>query len=92
MIKKVVSSLSHLWKKQLSMHLELRVKQRLWGLLAELETPEAKFDYSSYTETIKTQTQNVIDRVAIFNNAVTKYEQKVEELDQTLAGELGSNT
>lgn len=68
-----------------------RVKSKtetLESILAELETPEAKFDYSSYTEPIKTQTQNVIDRVAIFNNAVTKYEQKVEELDQTLASEL----
>jgi hypothetical protein len=68
-----------------------RVKSKtetLESILAELETPEAKFDYSSYTEPIKTQTQNVIDRVAIFNNAVTKYEQKVEELDQTFASEL----
>ncbi len=68
-----------------------RVKSKtetLESILAELETPEAKFDYASYTEPIKTQTQNVIDRVAIFNNAVTKYEQKVEELDQTLASEL----
>lgn len=58
------------------------------SILAELETDEAKFDYSSYTETIKTQAQNVIDRVDIFNKAVTMYEQKVEELDQTFSQEL----
>ena len=58
------------------------------SILAELETAEAKFDYSSYTEPIKTQAQNVNDRAGIFINAVTKYEQKVEELDQTFASEL----
>ena len=62
--------------------------ERAESVLAELETDEAKFDYSSYTVPIKTQTQNVIDRVGIFNKAVTKYEQKVEELDQTFSKEL----
>ncbi|SHH94887.1 hypothetical protein SAMN02745229_01294 [Butyrivibrio fibrisolvens DSM 3071] len=62
------------------------------SLLAELETAEAKFDYSSYTEPIKTQAQNVIDRVDIFNNAVTKYEHNVDRLDQTFAKELLAST
>ncbi len=58
------------------------------NLLAELETDDAKFDYSSYTEPIKTQAQNVADRVEMFNEAVTKYVNKVEEMDKTLSKEL----
>lgn len=58
------------------------------NLLAELETDEAKFEYSSYTEPVKTQAQNVADRVQVFNKAVTRYEHKVGELDTTLSKEL----
>jgi peptidoglycan hydrolase-like protein with peptidoglycan-binding domain len=62
--------------------------ERAESMLSELETPEAKFDYTSYTDPIKTQTQNVVDRVGVFNQAVTTYETKVKEMDTTLANEL----
>ena len=58
------------------------------NILSELETPEAKFDYTSYTEPIKEQAQNVVDRTKMFNNAVSIYESKVREMDETLAREL----
>ena len=58
------------------------------NILSELETPEAKFDYTSYTEPIKEQAQNVADRTKMFNNAVSIYESKVREMDDTLATEL----
>ncbi len=58
------------------------------NILSELETPEAKFDYTSYTEPIKEQAQNVSDRVGVFNKAVVRYETKVTEMDKTLAREL----
>jgi hypothetical protein len=58
------------------------------SILAQLETPEAKFDYSSYTEPIKKQAQDVTDYTGNFNVALTKYEAKVKELDDTLAKEL----
>ena len=58
------------------------------NILSELETPEAKFDYTSYTGPIKEQAQNVADRTMMFNNAVSRYESKVREMDDTLATEL----
>jgi hypothetical protein len=58
------------------------------NILSELETPEAKFDYTSYTGPIKEQAQNVTDRTMMFNNAVSRYESKVKEMDETLAREL----
>lgn len=62
--------------------------ETLESILAELETDEAKFDYTSYTDPIKTQAQNVADRVEVFNKALSKYETKVEEMDKTLSKEL----
>ena len=58
------------------------------SVLAELETDVAKFDYSSYTETIKTQTQNVADRTGVYNSSVSRYEQKTQEMDSTFSNEL----
>ncbi len=58
------------------------------SLLAELETDVAKFDYSSYTDPIKTQTQKVADRSETYNNAVSKYVVKTTEMDNDLAREL----
>lgn len=58
------------------------------SILSQLETPEAKFDYSSYTEPIKKQAQDVTDYTGNFNVALTRYEAKVKELDDTLAKEL----
>ena len=58
------------------------------SILSQLETPEAKFDYSSYTEPVKKQAQDVIDYTAKFNVALTKYESKVQDLDNTLSKEL----
>lgn len=62
--------------------------ETLESILASLETDEAKFDYASYTEAIKEQAQNVVDRTRIFNNALRKYMQKVDDLDRTLEKEL----
>ncbi len=58
------------------------------SVLAELETDVAKFDYSSYTEPIKTQTQNVADRTGVYNSSVSRYEQKTQEMDNTFSNEL----
>lgn len=57
-------------------------------ILAELETDFAIFDYSSYTRQIKTQAQNLFDRAETYNMAVDKYEQKMQEMDDTLSKEL----
>ncbi len=58
------------------------------SILAELETDEAKFDYSSYTQPIKEQTQKVAERTGVYNTAVSKYEQKTQEMDDTFSNEL----
>ena len=58
------------------------------SILAELETDVARFDYSSYTDPIKTQTQNVADRTGVYNSAVSRYEQKTLDMDNTFSNEL----
>ena len=58
------------------------------SILASLETDFAKFDYSSYTQPIKDQTQKVAERTEMYNTAVTRYEQKTKELDHTLSNAL----
>lgn len=58
------------------------------SILAELETDAAKFDYSSYTAPIKTQTQNVADRSGTYNGAVSKYVVKTTDMDNDLSKEL----
>ncbi len=58
------------------------------SILAELETDVARFDYSSYTDPIKTQTQNVADRTGVYNSAVSRYEQKTQDMDNTFSNEL----
>ncbi len=58
------------------------------SILASLETDEAKFDYASYTEPIKKQAQDVVDRTRTFNVALSRYMQKVDDLDRTLENEL----
>jgi hypothetical protein len=58
------------------------------SILAELETDVARFDYSSYTDPIKTQTQNVADRTGVYNSAISRYEQKTQDMDNTFSNEL----
>ena len=58
------------------------------SILSELETDEAKFDYSSYTQPIKEQTQKVAERTGVYNTAVSRYEQKTQEMDDTFSNEL----
>ncbi|WP_155244515.1 hypothetical protein [Butyrivibrio fibrisolvens] len=58
------------------------------SILASLETDFAKFDYSSYTQPIKEQTQKVAERTEMYNTAVTRYEHKTKELDHTLSNAL----
>ena len=58
------------------------------SILSELETDEAKFDYSSYTHPIKEQTQKVAERTGVYNTAVSRYEQKTQEMDDTFSNEL----
>lgn len=55
------------------------------SILAELETDEAKYDYTSYTEPIKRQAQDVIDREKLFRVAVTRYDKKVEDMDRAFS-------
>ena len=58
------------------------------SILAELETDEAKYDYASYTEPIKRQAQDVIDREKLFRVAVTRYDQKVEDMDRAFSSQM----
>ena len=58
------------------------------SILASLETDFAKFDYSSYTQPIKEQTQKVAERTEMYNTAVTRYEHKTKELDHTVSNAL----
>lgn len=57
-------------------------------ILSQLETNEAKFDYVSYTEHIKEQAHNVVDRTRLLYKAVSIYEEKVENMDIELSKEL----
>lgn len=61
-------------------------------ILSQLETDEAKFDYSSYIDPIKEQTSNVVDRTRLFCKAVSIYEEKVEDLDRAFSKELLAST
>ena len=58
------------------------------SILSSLETDEAKFDYASYTEPIKEQSQNVADYTRTYNIALERYVHKVDDLDRTLENKL----
>ena len=58
------------------------------SILSSLETDEAKFDYASYTEPIKEQSQNVADYTRIYNIALERYVHKVDDLDRALENKL----
>ncbi|SHH02715.1 hypothetical protein SAMN02745229_00030 [Butyrivibrio fibrisolvens DSM 3071] len=68
-------------------NLKNRIKE-VADILSQLETPEAKFNYTSYTQPIIEQAQDVEDYTRNFNEDLTKYEAKVNELDSTLSKEL----
>lgn len=58
------------------------------SILSSLETDEAKFDYASYTEPIKEQSQNVADYTRTYNIALERYVHKVDDLDRALENKL----
>ncbi len=68
-------------------NLKSRIKE-VADILSQLETSEAKFNYTSYTQPIIEQAQDVEDYTRNFNEDLTKYEAKVNELDSTLSKEL----